>query len=190
MQPRLSFRPGQATVDYIIITVVALLVGLLAAGLLGFIPNTGLDISAKNAQDFWRDQARPFTVAESVYRTNVSRLYLALELQPLDTFNLTGVFLNNTQVAFWDYSETAADNIGALRCGASACQAGPCTCDRPVRPLNTLRIATEAYSDGLTLCGPNARKGELQLAMVYFRPLEKNRNLTETGFLALPFACQ
>ncbi len=186
----IGFRRGQAVIDYLMVLMIVMVIALIVIGLSVDLPIMGQSIQGQRQAGYWRDQARPFTVTEAFYRRNVSRFYLALEVQEDDRFNLTGLFVNNTQLAFYDYNPAAGDGIGTLVCGASACQTSPCSCDDSMRPRAPGRIVTEPYLDASTICGPNQQQTPLDVRLVYFRPAEPGRNLTETGSVVLPFSCQ
>ncbi|MDE1797998.1 MAG: hypothetical protein KGH63_01150 [Candidatus Micrarchaeota archaeon] len=181
---------GQAVMDYVIIASVGLTIALVVLGLASSLPDFGQSIQNKLQGDYWHAQARPFVVPDAFYRESSSRFYLALEVEEPEAFNLTGVFINGTQVAFYTYNPAATDGVGVLQCTSGTCQSTPCTCDYPMRSSSSTRIVTETYFNVFSTCGATGAQSPLDVKFVYFRPSDPTRNLTEIGVVPLPFSCQ
>jgi hypothetical protein len=176
--------------DYLIILAVVLVIALVVIGLSIDLPGIAQSLQNKGQLDFWHNQARPFVITDAFYRVNNSRFYLEVEVREDDTFNLTGLFINNTQVAFYEYDATAAEGVGSILCDASTCQTSPCICNQNVRPHTPISIVSETVDWTPSVCALGAQQTPLALSLVYFRLADNVRNLTELGPVPLPFSCQ
>lgn len=180
---------GQAMLDYLVVLVIVLVIGLIYLALSSALPAAGQNIQNAQYATFWRSQARPFTVGDSHYEINNSRLYLALEVQTEDVFNLSGLEVNGTPLAFYQYDAAYGDGLGSLLCSASSCTGGGCSCNATLKPRSPGVLVSEPYRDATTICGPNQAQGRLILKLTYYRTTDITTNFTETGLVPLPVDC-
>lgn len=181
-------QKGQALIDYLMVLMILLVVTLAFMGLSELLPVFGQSVHNTQNADFWKLQARPMAVADATYHSNDSRLYLALVMQEDDAFNLSGLYVNGTRLAFYAYDPTASDGLGTLYCDSSSCSGG-CTCAAAIKPHTPLILVTEPYSSVGVLCGPNRQQGSVVPRLTYYRPTDASANFTEKGLVELPISC-
>lgn len=180
---------GQTTVDYVLVLGVVLVIGLLAVGLSGAWPDLALNSRNQQAIGFWRDQVRPITITEAHYDMSDKRLYLSLQTQVDERLELSGLYLENKQMAVYAY-DPAGSHV--LKCDLSGCSTLGCECDMPLNPRRSERIVTENFTaagldPGCTQSGTVSR---LPISLTYYRPAEPSRNLTQNATVDLVFDCQ
>ena len=184
--PRQVLR-GQSLLDYVIMVGVALLIALVALGLLGFWPTVTLDFQTRQAISYWQDQARPITV-DAMYSPASGTVDMALQTQIDEPITLTSMALNGTTLAFYRYDTSQPNDIGALMCNRASCRSNPCTCAINLPPRAMVRIVSESVSDIVPCSG--SKTGLLrQLNLSYSLSADQGTMLNESGPLDLNIVC-
>lgn len=186
----MSYKKGQAIVDYMIVLIIVLIIAMLVIIFLGFVPDFAQDIRIRHSQDFWNKHARPFSVSDVHYNKDYSRLYIALTSHIDDKVILRSISFSDDQLAYYEYSQGSYQDAGTLWCDKASCQGTSCACTLKIKPHNTVQIVTEQYSTPTELCGSNQRSGELNFTIVYSRNNEQTVNLTQMANIPLAFYCQ
>ncbi len=181
-------RRGQALLDYAIMAGVVLVITLVALGLLGYLPEVGLDYQTRQSMTYWADQARPITVDALEHRAT-NRLWLALQTQVDEQVQLRVLTLNNANLAFYQYDPGAADRVGSSLCGgASSCRNTTCACSVTLNPRAIVRIVSEPVAD-IVPCGGAKTSIRRPLRLTYVLSADTTNNLTEIGPLDLNIVC-
>ena len=181
-------RRGQAVLDYTIMAGVVLVITLVALGLLGYLPEVGLDYQTRQSITYWADQARPITVDAVEYRTT-NQLFLALQTQVDEPVQLTSLTLNGANLAFYQYDENSQNHQGASLCGGQAsCRSAACACSVLLNPRAVVRIVSEPAAD-IVPCGGAKTSIRRPLQLTYVLSADAATNLTEIGPLDLNIVC-
>jgi hypothetical protein len=177
---------GQTTVDYILVLAVVLLIGLLALGLSGGWPDFALNAKNRQAEVFWQDQTRPITIPEAHYDMSDKTLFFAMQTQVDEPLVLTKLFLGEKQMALSTYSGAT------LMCDAASCWGAGCTCTYPLNPRRReLAITEDMSAAGIDPgCRQTGTFSRLPLQLVYYRPSEPGRMLSQNATVDLVFDCQ
>jgi len=190
----LQFFPsrGQATVEYLIILAIGLTIALIGIGLYGFFPDVSQDLQNNQLQIYWREQARPFLVEDAIYDKTNQRFYVALRSLANEEFNITGIYLNNTQLSFFKYNSYALpDFLGQSLCPELSCaDVSNCPCSAPIRPSTEFSVVSEKFSNQNVLCGASGSGGRLNISLIYNRPNDISVNFTQTSPVPLFFVCK
>ncbi len=182
---RRSLR-GQSLLDYVIIVGVALVIALVALGLLGFWPTVTLDFQTRQAITYWQDQARPITV-DAVYNPSTGRVEFALQTQIDEPITLTQLSVDGMPLSLFAYDANPG-HVGAGVCNQAACRLIPCTCAISLPPRSIVRVVSEPVSD-IVQCG-GAKTGLLRpLTLSYVMPVDVSTTLNESGPLNLNIVC-
>ncbi len=182
---------AQATIEYLIVLAIATMLSLIALVFLGFFPNFSYNIEFREADVFWKDQARPFTAVDSYYQAATRRGYLALENMEPETLVIKGIFFNDTQASFYLYntSPNIIDGVGLSYCNQSSCGTSPCNCSLSLPGRAMQRIVTESFMSADEICGIGGSEGKVPFRINYTRPSPYNGNFIQSGNLQLALRC-
>ena len=189
------FYRGQTTLDYILVLAVVLLIGLIALGLSGTWPDLALNTRNQQSVTFWRDQVRPITIPEAYYNYSLTfgsgQTYaMLIQTQIDEPLVLTGIFIDGVQIAI-------RNSGGTYQCNPQTCRVSqnpvPCSCTLALGPRQKTRIKVGIGSGtdnlGTLGCTFNGQIIRVPVNLVYYRPSEPNRNLSENTTVDMPVTC-
>ncbi|VVB56597.1 Uncharacterised protein [uncultured archaeon] len=177
---------GQGLVDYVIILGVVLVLALIVLALFGGWPDLALSYQNRQAVTFWRDQARPITVLEAHYRMSDRELYMSLQTQADEAFNLTALYADGNRLALYLHPVSGGETQA---CDVSSCLSFGCTCNVALAPHARVPIRTEPFGSGLG-CQQAGRQVAMPLQMNYVRSSDGSRTLYENSTIRLVVDCQ
>ncbi|MFH1094942.1 MAG: hypothetical protein V1728_01875 [Candidatus Micrarchaeota archaeon] len=180
---------GQATIEYILVLAMSIIIVLIGIGLYSYLVDSGQELQNSQLRLYWSQQARPFIIDDSLYETSNHRFYLAISSLADEELNISGIMLNNTPLSFYQYDSTLPDDLGPLSCTSADCTSTPCACSARIRPGAAVSLVTQGYLSPEELCGSNGQGGKLMLLITYDRPNDLDVNYTQTSLAPLPFAC-
>ena len=183
-------RRGQTSVDYILVLAVVLLIGLIALGLSGTWPDLALNSRNQQSVTFWRDQARPITIPEAYYNyrsigINHANFSMLFQTQIDEPLVLAGIFIDGVQ-------RTMSDPVsGNYYCSTSWTCNPSCACNLALNPRGKVRVTVGWTGDSLGSqgCRANGQIVRVPVSLVYYRPTEPNRNLSENTTIDLAATC-
>lgn len=160
---------GQAALEYVIGLAVLLVLSLAVLALLGGIPDFGINIENRHAENFWKEQARPFTIQEANYKAQNKYAYIALENMERESLNLTSIFVNGSQLGFYEYDPTYTDGRGQSALVTPGCTPPQCNYSFVFAPREVRRLATDAFLSADDICGVGGQTGKMGFEFAYRR---------------------
>ncbi|GEM_PF-7117603 len=160
---------GQASLEYLVILATMLILSLAVLSFLGFVPDFGISIENRHAENFWRDQARPFTIAESNYLVENRRGYLAIQNMESESLNLSSIYINGSQVAYYEYNATYSDGVGPSALITPGCTAPDCNYSFVLQPRQVRVIVTDSFMSADEICGVGGAQGKVPFYLEYHR---------------------
>lgn len=179
---------GQAALEYLIGLALVLILAFVALSLLGIIPSFVILSGNQPSKTYWTANARPFAAVDSMYEEGNSRGYIAFENMMDEPLNLTSIYVNGTQVGYYEYNETYSENKGSSALQTPGCTPPDCIYNILVGPRALQRIVTDPFMSADQICGAGGQEGKVPLTIGYTRPNATN-NFTETGQDGLVFTC-
>jgi len=158
---------GQAVIDYLILIALVLLMAIITIALFGVFPDFGRGVQTKHAQDFWKNQARPFTINEAHYDASNGRIYLAIKSHSNKGLKIKKLYLNNTQLSLFNFSEPDLEGVGRSLCDSATCITSGCNCELNMTPYSTNMVTTEYFAEESEICGQQIKNALLNLELLY-----------------------
>lgn len=181
---------AQASVEYLIVLAIAIVLAIVVLAVLGFFPNFSSNIDHRAAENFWRTQARPFSAVDAYFNVQNRLTYIALENNDDETFILKSVYLNGQQAAYNVYNESGTDFKGISACGKDTCAAQDCDCNFTYSARQMRRIVVEPVMTGDEVCGIGGTQGRIPIRFTYARPEPYNGSFTQIGAMPLAVWCK
>ncbi|MFH0927721.1 MAG: hypothetical protein V1822_04030 [Candidatus Micrarchaeota archaeon] len=180
---------AQATIEYLILAAVLLILAIIAIALFAPFPDFANSIQEKQSQDFWKNQARPFTVEDAFYDRSNGRLYLAVKSHSETPLKITELFINDTSLSLFKFSPSAFEGAGNPYCDAFNCESG-CSCQLNMSPFADSALATEYLVSSAEICGQKVQSLHATLQITYTGMALGSPTFSQTGAFPLILECK
>lgn len=180
---------GQVVIEYLILVAVVLLVAIMTIALFGMFPDFARGIQTKHSQDFWKNQAMPFSVSEAYFDSSTARAYLVIKSHSDEELKIKKLYLNNTQLSIFNFSEPDLEGVGASYCDSYACSGG-CNCQLNISPFGETALTTESFASEEEICGQKIKNAILNFELIYSERADLVNNYVQTGAFPLVIECK
>lgn len=182
-------KKGQIVVEYLILVALLLILALFAIALFSAFPDFAQGIQAKHSMDFWKMQAKPFTILDAFYDKSNGRVYLAIKSNSDDDLTINKLFLNGSQIALFNYSQGASQGVGRVFCNSYTCLSSGCTCYLNMSAFNVQSVASEYFAPPADVCGQEIENSPMSLR-IEFTDAKALSNFSQESSFPLIVECK
>ena len=105
---------GQGATEYLVLLAVVLIVALVSVALLGFFPGMASDAKITQSEAYWRGQARPFAIVDSIIGATGNATLTIQNKEASGQYTITNILIgnvNSTNLAATPFAPGETKNI-------------------------------------------------------------------------------
>ena len=179
---------AQLTMEFLVMLALFLIIAIISVGLYVVFTDFSSGMDAKNSLDYWKSQARPFSIDDAFYETYGGRIYFAIKSNSDHDLVLTKMMVNGTSLAFFKSELGTPEGASTPYCNLLSCTSGGCVCSMDINAYSSQTILSESYMIPSIVCPQDVKYTYFNIELEY-SSLSTNVNYTQSGVYPLALKC-